>query len=57
MTTVGLVMLLAGVVALLARELAVVCRDTVLKRLLGAAEVVVIAAVLLLAPRMLELLT
>lgn len=57
MTTAGLVMLLAGVVALLARELAVVCRDTVLKRLLGAAEVVVIAAVLLLAPRMLELLT
>ena len=57
MTTVGLVMLIAGVVALLARELAVVRLDTVPKRLFGAAEVIVIVALLLLAPRMVELLT
>jgi hypothetical protein len=57
MTTVGLVMLIAGVVALLARELAVVRLDEVPKRLFRPAELVVIVALLVLAPRMLELLT
>jgi hypothetical protein len=57
MTTVGLLTLLAGVVALIARELAAVRRDEVRPRPFGGAEILAIAAVLLLVPRMVELLT
>jgi hypothetical protein len=57
MTTVGLVMLIAGVVILFARELAAVRLDEVRSRPAGGLEVLLIVALLLLAPRVVELLT
>lgn len=57
MTTFGLVMLMLGVAALLVRELAVVRLDTVPKRLFGVVEIIAVVAVVMLVPRMVELLT
>ena len=57
MTTLGLVMLIAGVVILLTRELTAVRLDEVRSRPAGVAEILVIVALLLLTPRMVELLT
>jgi hypothetical protein len=57
MTAAGLVLLLAGLVAALSEEVAAVRREVVMPRRLRLSDIVVLLALTLLIPRLVEILT
>jgi hypothetical protein len=57
MTAAGLVLLLAGLVAALSEEVVAVRREVVMPRRLRLSDIVVLLALTLLIPRLVEILT
>jgi hypothetical protein len=57
MTTAGLVLLLVGLAVALSEEVAAVRREVVVRRRLRLSDIVVLVAIALLVPRLVEVLT